>query len=83
MTTFTITAVIFIIILDLFLSVYLYKKTKVLEKEYIKLVADLDTILQEREILYRELFLRYNKDKRMSEYIKRFTNGRNRSDENE
>ena len=83
MTTFTITAVIFIIILDLFLSVYLYKKIKILEKEYIKLVADLDTILQEREILYRELFLRYNKDKRMSEYIKRFTNGRNRSNENE
>lgn len=83
MTIFTITAVIFIIILDLFLSIYLYKKTKVLEKEYIKLVADLDTILQEREILYRELFLRYNKDKRMSEYIKRFTNGRNRSNENE
>jgi hypothetical protein len=83
MTIFTITAVIFIIILGLFLSVYLYKKVKILEKEYIKLVADLDTILQEREILYRELFLRYNKDKRMSEYIKRFTNGRNRSNRNE
>jgi len=78
MTTFTITAIItaITIILNLFLSIYLYIKVKVLEKEYIRLVADLDTILQERDILYRELFSRYNKDKRMSEYIKRFTNNR-------